>query len=149
MGSPVHDCLLDAIDPALRRLGCFEVEIEIDVPIAAKRLKIPEKKIQQVVEWPVKHAQAFARLGIEPLQGVLLHGPPGCSKITLAKVATHASLASFFSLRSPNLRSTTMRSLVSFEWARLLRSPELSLRASSEEARHRAKGHTGRAYDNS
>jgi SpoVK/Ycf46/Vps4 family AAA+-type ATPase len=58
-----------------------------------------QKKLQQAVEWPIKHAAAFARLGISPVRGVLLHGPPGCSKTTLAKAAAHASQASFFSLR--------------------------------------------------
>jgi hypothetical protein len=58
-----------------------------------------QKKLQQAVEWPIKHAAAFARLGITPVRGVLLHGPPGCSKTTLAKAAAHASQASFFSLR--------------------------------------------------
>jgi SpoVK/Ycf46/Vps4 family AAA+-type ATPase len=58
-----------------------------------------QKKLQQAVEWPIKHAAAFARLGISPVRGVLLHGPPGCSKTTLAKAAAHAAQASFFSLR--------------------------------------------------
>ena len=55
--------------------------------------------LQKAVEWPIKHAAAFSRLGIPPVRGVLLHGPPGCSKTTLAKAAAHASQASFFSLR--------------------------------------------------
>ncbi|KAM0907799.1 hypothetical protein ACQ4PT_015923 [Festuca glaucescens] len=63
-------------------------------------LKDLKKKLQQAVEWPIKHAAAFARLGISPVRGVLLHGPPGCSKTTLAKAAAHASQASFFSLRT-------------------------------------------------
>ncbi|KAM0883433.1 hypothetical protein ACQ4PT_031655 [Festuca glaucescens] len=63
-------------------------------------LKDLKKKLQQAVEWPIKHAAAFARLGISPVRGVLLHGPPGCSKTTLAKAAAHAAQASFFSLRT-------------------------------------------------
>jgi ATP-dependent 26S proteasome regulatory subunit len=58
-----------------------------------------QKKLQQAVEWPIKHAASFDRLGISPIRGVLLHGPPGCSKTTLAKAAAHAAQASFFSLR--------------------------------------------------
>ncbi|KAJ6804851.1 cell division control protein 48-like protein B isoform X1 [Iris pallida] len=64
-----------------------------------------KKKLKQAVEWPIKHADAFARLGISPVRGVLLHGPPGCSKTTLAKAAAHAAQASFFSLSGAELYS--------------------------------------------
>ncbi|XP_010258026.1 PREDICTED: cell division control protein 48 homolog B [Nelumbo nucifera] len=64
-----------------------------------------KKKLQQAVEWPIKNAAAFARLGISPVRGVLLHGPPGCSKTTLAKAAAHAAQASFFSLSGAELYS--------------------------------------------
>ncbi|XP_065619720.1 cell division control protein 48 homolog B-like isoform X2 [Quercus suber] len=62
-------------------------------------LKDLKKKLQQAVERPIKHSAAFSRLGISPVRGILLHGPPGCSKTTLAKAAAHAAQASFFSLR--------------------------------------------------
>ncbi|XP_010932340.1 cell division control protein 48 homolog B isoform X1 [Elaeis guineensis] len=68
-------------------------------------LKDLKKKLQQAVEWPIKHADAFARLGISPVRGVLLHGPPGCSKTTLAKAAANAAQASFFSLSGAELYS--------------------------------------------
>ncbi|KAK5817153.1 hypothetical protein PVK06_022076 [Gossypium arboreum] len=68
-------------------------------------LKDLKKKLQQAVEWPIKHSAAFARLGISPIRGVLLHGPPGCSKTTLAKAAAHAAQASFFSLSGAELYS--------------------------------------------
>ncbi|XVE85733.1 hypothetical protein DITRI_Ditri17bG0114700 [Diplodiscus trichospermus] len=68
-------------------------------------LKDLKKKLQQAVEWPIKHSPAFARLGISPMRGILLHGPPGCSKTTLAKAAAHAAQASFFSLSGAELYS--------------------------------------------
>ncbi|KAI4314075.1 hypothetical protein L6164_027016 [Bauhinia variegata] len=68
-------------------------------------LKELKKKLQQAVEWPVKHSAAFSRLGISPVRGILLHGPPGCSKTTLAKAAAHAAQASFFSLSGAELYS--------------------------------------------
>ncbi|EXB44853.1 Cell division control protein 48-B-like protein [Morus notabilis] len=64
-----------------------------------------KKKLQQAVEWPIKHSTSFTRLGISPVRGILLHGPPGCSKTTLAKAAAHASQASFFSLSGAELYS--------------------------------------------
>lgn len=64
---------------------------------------VEQKKLQQAVEWPLKHSAAFSRLGVSPVRGILLHGPPGCSKTTLAKAAAHAAQASFFSLRFDHL----------------------------------------------
>ncbi|CAM8912868.1 unnamed protein product [Rhodiola kirilowii] len=57
-----------------------------------------KKKLVRAVEWPIKHADALEKLGVSPIRGILLHGPPGCSKTTLAKAAAHAAQASFFSL---------------------------------------------------
>lgn len=57
-----------------------------------------QKKLQQVVEWPIKHSAAFSRLGISLVRGILLHRPLGCSKTTLAKAVAHPAQASFFSL---------------------------------------------------
>ncbi|KAM7484438.1 hypothetical protein LguiA_000447 [Lonicera macranthoides] len=68
-------------------------------------LKDLKKKLQQAVEWPLKHSEAFTRLGVSPVRGILLHGPPGCSKTTLAKAAAHAAQASFFSLSGAELYS--------------------------------------------
>uniref|UniRef100_A0A0D9UWV3 AAA+ ATPase domain-containing protein n=1 Tax=Leersia perrieri TaxID=77586 RepID=A0A0D9UWV3_9ORYZ len=68
-------------------------------------VKDVKKKLKQAVEWPIKHAASFHRLGISPIRGVLLHGPPGCSKTTLAKAAAHAAQASFFSLSGAELYS--------------------------------------------
>ncbi|CAN4124601.1 unnamed protein product [Withania somnifera] len=68
-------------------------------------LKDIKKKLQQAVEWPLKHSEAFERLGVSPSRGILLHGPPGCSKTTLAKAAGHAAQASFFSLSGAELYS--------------------------------------------
>eukprot|EP00891_Asterochloris_glomerata_P007187 jgi/Astpho2/7187/Aster-01505 len=68
---------------------------------------LPEVKqrLKQAVQWPLEHASSFERLGLSPPRGVLLHGPPGCSKTTLARAAATASRASLFPLSSAQLFS--------------------------------------------
>ena len=39
-------------------------------------------RLRQAVEWPLQHADAFARLGLTAPRGVLLHGPPGMPLMT-------------------------------------------------------------------
>ncbi|CAH0520983.1 unnamed protein product [Peronospora belbahrii] len=54
--------------------------------------------MQQALEWPVKFPQTFARLGVKPPRGILLYGPPGCSKSSIVRAAAHTSGATFLSL---------------------------------------------------
>lgn len=51
------------------------------------------------------HKDAFGRLGLKPPRGILLYGPPGCSKTTLVKVIASSSGASFLSINGAQLYS--------------------------------------------
>jgi ATP-dependent 26S proteasome regulatory subunit len=62
-------------------------------------------QLQQSVQWPVQHAQAFSRLGVTPQRGVLLHGPPGCAKTTLVRALASTSGAAFVALSSADVYS--------------------------------------------
>jgi SpoVK/Ycf46/Vps4 family AAA+-type ATPase len=68
-------------------------------------LEETKKKLKQAVEWPITKADAFKRLGIRSPRGVLLHGPPGCAKTTLARAAATASGATFIPLQGASLYS--------------------------------------------
>ena len=64
-----------------------------------------KQKLKHTVEWPLKNPEAFARLGIEPPRGVLLYGPPGCSKTLTAKALATESGLNFISIKGPELFS--------------------------------------------
>ncbi|KAJ2776482.1 hypothetical protein H4R18_005651 [Coemansia javaensis] len=62
-------------------------------------------KLQQAAEWPLTRAAAMARLGVRAPRGVLLFGPPGCSKTTLVKVVATQTHATFLSINGAALYS--------------------------------------------
>ncbi|KAF7228653.1 spermatogenesis-associated protein 5-like [Nothobranchius furzeri] len=62
-------------------------------------------KLKQAVEWPLRHPEAFTRMGIQPPKGVLLYGPPGCSKTLIAKALANESGLNFLAVKGPELLS--------------------------------------------
>jgi transitional endoplasmic reticulum ATPase len=64
-----------------------------------------KQELKEVVEWPMKHAQSFERMGIRPSRGVLLYGPPGTGKTLLAKAVAKESEANFIQIKGPSLLS--------------------------------------------
>lgn len=62
-----------------------------------------KQKLQEAVEWPLSDPETFRILGITPPKGVLLYGPPGCSKTLMAKaLATEAGM-NFFAVKGPQV----------------------------------------------
>lgn len=62
-------------------------------------------KLQQAIEWPLKHSKHYQRLGIKAPRGILLYGPPGCSKTMIAKALATESSLNFISIKGPELFS--------------------------------------------
>lgn len=64
-----------------------------------------KQALREAVEWPLQHPEAFTRMGIRPPKGVLLYGPPGCSKTLAAKALATESGMNFIAIKGPELFS--------------------------------------------
>ncbi len=64
-----------------------------------------KQELIEAVEWPLKHPDAFKRLGVRPPKGILLYGAPGTGKTLLAKAVAREGEANFISIKGPELLS--------------------------------------------
>ncbi|MEB3756550.1 MAG: CDC48 family AAA ATPase [Desulfurococcales archaeon] len=87
--------------------GLREIFIEVPETKWTDIGGLEEAKMELIesVEWPLKYAKAFTRLGIRPPRGILLFGPPGTGKTLLARAAATESGASFIAVRGPEVLS--------------------------------------------
>ena len=62
-------------------------------------------ELREVIEWPIKHKEAFDYVDIETPKGILLHGPPGTGKTLIAKALATTTESNFISIKGPELLS--------------------------------------------
>eukprot|EP01105_Mastigella_eilhardi_P026032 TRINITY_DN7310_c0_g1_i1.p1 TRINITY_DN7310_c0_g1~~TRINITY_DN7310_c0_g1_i1.p1 ORF type:complete len:785 (-),score=160.37 TRINITY_DN7310_c0_g1_i1:79-2130(-) len=82
-------------------------EVAVDVPHVTWAdvggLEDVKQRLLESVQWPLKHPEAFARMGIKPPCGILLYGPPGCSKTLVAQALATESGLNFIAVKGPQL----------------------------------------------
>ena len=70
---------------------------------------------RECVEWPLVHRERLTRLGVPAPKGVLLCGPPGCSKTVLVRATAAESDVIFVAVRGPEVRTFDCLLLVEVE----------------------------------
>lgn len=58
-----------------------------------------KRGLRECAEWPLSRPEAFERMGIAPPKGVLLYGPPGCSKTLMARAVATESGMNFLAVK--------------------------------------------------
>ena len=97
-------CAMKRVGPSLHR----QYQVALDNRVTWKDIAgIDEIKdeLKRFIEWPLKHSEAYERMGLVAPKGVLLYGPPGCSKTTIAKAIANESGFTFYSLNGAALYS--------------------------------------------
>jgi len=97
-----EDALRDVQPSAMR-------EILVEVPNVSWQdiggLEGVKQLLVEAVEWPLRNADSFRRLGLDAPKGILLYGPPGTGKTMLAKAVANESEANFISVKGSALLS--------------------------------------------
>ncbi|EDO08640.1 ATPase AAA family protein [Babesia bovis T2Bo] len=62
-----------------------------------------KRVIKECVEYPIVYADEYKKLQIQAPRGVLLYGPPGCSKTLMAKAVATESHMNFISVKGPEI----------------------------------------------
>jgi len=55
------------------------------------------------VQWPISRPNSYKKLGITPPKGILLYGPPGCSKTLIARALATETRLNFFAVKGPEI----------------------------------------------
>ncbi|OMH83876.1 Dolichyl-phosphate-mannose-protein mannosyltransferase 1 [Zancudomyces culisetae] len=85
---------LKIIEPSLKRGLEMEVQslglqpganIEVEIQGEVGGLSAVRRALDKCIRWPLEHGDKLARLGAVQPNGILLYGPPGCSKTTLVR----------------------------------------------------------------
>jgi transitional endoplasmic reticulum ATPase len=97
-----HDTIISITRETLEELAMHVRDISYeDIGGLSREIR----DIREMIEVPLRHPELFARLGINPPRGVLLHGPPGTGKTLIARAVANETDANFVSISGPEIVS--------------------------------------------
>ena len=96
------DALKEVRPSALREVQIHSPNVDWDDIGGLESLK---EELQQTVEWPIKHKDAYDYVDVTAPKGILLHGPPGTGKTLIAKALAKMTDSNFISIKGPELLS--------------------------------------------
>lgn len=64
-----------------------------------------KRQLIESVQWPQTCPDSFKRIGIRPPRGLLIFGPPGCSKTLMARAVASEAKLNFIAVKGPELLS--------------------------------------------
>ncbi|KAH3682780.1 hypothetical protein WICPIJ_006239 [Wickerhamomyces pijperi] len=62
-----------------------------------------KQKLKEMIQLPLEASETFNKLGVSSPKGVLLYGPPGCSKTLTAKALATESGVNFLAVKGPEI----------------------------------------------
>lgn len=96
----LESALADVRPSAMREIFLEMPKVSWDDIAGQEDLK---KKLVEVVQLPLEASATFAQLGVSAPKGVLLYGPPGCSKTLTAKALASESGLNFLAVKGPEI----------------------------------------------
>jgi len=103
-GELTTEALLEAIGSVNPSLGGAPIGEMTSFGFAeVANLDDVKQRLTEAAIWPVSDPDRFAKLGIVPPRGILLHGPPGTGKTFVVKALANEAGAAFFSVKGAEL----------------------------------------------
>ncbi|XP_005101069.1 ATPase family protein 2 homolog [Aplysia californica] len=106
-GSSREITLEDLVNAGLQVKPSALREVQLEVPQVRWSdiggMSEVKMRLREAVELPLSRPEVFKELGIEPPRGLLMYGPPGCSKTMVARALATECRLNFLAVKGPEL----------------------------------------------
>lgn len=101
---------IDNLEKAIRRTKPSAIKsVTVEIPevhwSSIGGMEQVKRELREAIELPLTHGHIFQQLRIRPPRGVLLYGPPGCSKTLMARALATEGQMNFLAVKGPELLS--------------------------------------------